>query len=716
MNSFPVWSISLHHALGGKPLWLVVCGHRNGPEAQSQAMLAGHRLTRVLGGFSGHLPLDARWAAYYLRVNEVVVVATYTALSDGSEAMRAAGAARGALLEACGRPSDVTLAALSRCGAEVQLALRRAVSGYGRIYGIGTAKFDLAGAQLSPDAPPDDAASAGLRGANDVTSPAAPAAACDAWALAGAKASALCEALPRALRPSAAAQGASALPRGCWLDSPAAASGEALAGYLRLHSAGRAAAAPRQAALLPPALLQAVAAAEARAAAAGGSGSGAGHSLQGEASALSPYRAVGRGDLWASSPLSPPAGAEEGIFSIPHAAAFAPPSLPEFTVTIRVAAQCLETATLTAPPGEARASSGTVSGVCQLRYMYGNALPAELEESGHGPLSLVLHFSAGGPVESLTFSEPSSSGSSCGGGGGGAAARDIAIPAGNSAAAIIPITLSLPARPPGLRTYAPGELGAITYRLSSALALPPVLTASAIARASHGEDDLHRHRHTDLLLKTCLDASRSGVAATQVQFLVALPPLPANSGAYATPVCVPLAQWSQPRAQLLWALTEGLPPAGPSDASGTSASVAAGGAAGGAAGAESALPTLSAYFAPGKAQVFRARVPVAEGAALASAQAAAAAAPVNLAVHARFTFTNALVVPVTLTAKGGDAGAGSGSSSSSSAFGGSARPRPGSHSQQPLTQDVDASGMALRVDVIGLMVKCSSSVRCLFKT
>ena len=726
MNSFPVWSVSLHHALGGKPLWLVVCGHRNGPEAQSQATLAGHRLTRVLGGFSGHLALDARWQAYYLRVNEVVVVATYTVASDGSEAMAAAGAARGALLDVCGRPSDVTLAALWRCGAEVQLALRRAVSGFGRLgVPIGTPKFDLAAVQLSPEAPPDDAASVAMRAANDVTSQGAAAGASDAWLHACSRAAALGEALPRALRPSAAAQGAAAPPRGTWLDSPAAAASGALQAYLACRGAQR----PQQRrSLLPRSLTQAVLAAEARAAAHAGARGGGGEGLLGSAAAAGSgeARGVGPEDLWASvlgsseeggggggssgarraggssaSASSGSGASSSGLLTLSEADAFAPPALPEFTVTLRVAAQCAETATLTAAPGEAAVSSGTLAATCQLRYMYGNALPAEVEESGHGALRFVLHFSPGGPLEALTYTPPA---------GAAGAPVDLLQHSGSSAgsgagaAAVHAVTLTLPARPPGLRTYAPGELGALAYRFAPSHALPPLLTAAASARAAYGADGLHRH--TDLLLRTCLDASRAHLAATQVQFLVALPPLPpapapsaapvaapaaaAASPAYAPPVCVPLAQWSQPRAQLLWALTEGSAAPAPAPAPAEGAAPAP---------APAAAPALALYFAPGKLQQFRARVPVSDGGAAAPGTGAAGP-PVSLAVHARFSFTNGLVAPVALSATAPGAGAGR------AGKGGA---------QQPLNADTEASGMGLRVEVIGLMVKCSSSVRCLFK-
>ena len=97
-----VGAVSVHNALGGRPLWLVVVGLRNGTEAQANATSAGHRLQRVQGGFNGHVSLDAGWAAYFVRCNEACLVATYPAHADAGEAVRAAEAARAALVDICG--------------------------------------------------------------------------------------------------------------------------------------------------------------------------------------------------------------------------------------------------------------------------------------------------------------------------------------------------------------------------------------------------------------------------------------------------------------------------------------------------------------------------------------------------------------------------------------------------------------------------------------
>ena len=173
--AYAFWGVSFHHALGGRPLLLVVNGHRNGPEAQANATTAGHRLNRVQGGFAGTLSLDANWAAYFVRAGELAIVATYSMHADPADAVRAACAARGATVDACGgRISDVTLGALARLGAELQLTVRRAINGAGRIPNIAAGpKFDIATVSIGPDPPADDASSVMMRASNDVTAAAA---------------------------------------------------------------------------------------------------------------------------------------------------------------------------------------------------------------------------------------------------------------------------------------------------------------------------------------------------------------------------------------------------------------------------------------------------------------------------------------------------------------------------------------------------------------
>lgn len=168
----PVLGVSIHHSLGGRPLWLIITSERNSTEAQAAATIAGHRLHRVLGGLNGRFRLDGAYSAYYTRCNEVAVVATFPASSiDGSaEAPRAAEAARAAVLDAFnGKLSEVTLFNINRLGAVLQMTLRRAVSGFGVVHAIGSSKFDFATIQISPDQPADDASSLAVRAANDIT-------------------------------------------------------------------------------------------------------------------------------------------------------------------------------------------------------------------------------------------------------------------------------------------------------------------------------------------------------------------------------------------------------------------------------------------------------------------------------------------------------------------------------------------------------------------
>ena len=163
--------LSLHAALGGRALWLVNASSRNSAEPQTAAALAGLRLQRTLGGFNGIIALDDKWSAFFLRLNEIAIVATFESYADAVGAQRCTEAARTALFELCGSPkiSDVTLANLARRGAEVQLALRKCVTGAGRLIGAAVGRIDLAAQLLSPDQPSDDRASKDIRSSNDIT-------------------------------------------------------------------------------------------------------------------------------------------------------------------------------------------------------------------------------------------------------------------------------------------------------------------------------------------------------------------------------------------------------------------------------------------------------------------------------------------------------------------------------------------------------------------
>ena len=133
-------------------------------------------------------------------MNEVTVVAAYAGAAAAGDAQRAADAVRVALLDACGGAlGAVTIGRLQAHGAEVQLTMRKAASGFGRVPGLSASRFDFASIVLSPDALADgDAAAKALRAANDVTS-ATWAASWDAVSTAARRAEALGESM-RGLR------------------------------------------------------------------------------------------------------------------------------------------------------------------------------------------------------------------------------------------------------------------------------------------------------------------------------------------------------------------------------------------------------------------------------------------------------------------------------------------------------------------------------------
>ena len=89
--------VSLHHLLGGRPLWLVVAGERASGEAGVAAAMAGLRLSRLPGGAAGRLPLDAAYVAHFRRVGALAVIATAPAASPAAAAaaQRACDAAAG---------------------------------------------------------------------------------------------------------------------------------------------------------------------------------------------------------------------------------------------------------------------------------------------------------------------------------------------------------------------------------------------------------------------------------------------------------------------------------------------------------------------------------------------------------------------------------------------------------------------------------------------
>ena len=142
----------------------------SGHDAQAAATIAGHRLHHVLGGFNGSFMLDHAMSAYFTRVNEIVVVATYRNGADPSEAQRVAEGVRAAAVDACGgRAADVFIRVLSVRGAELQLAMRRAALGFGRVPGIAGSRFDFTSISLLPELASDAKGAVELRAANDVT-------------------------------------------------------------------------------------------------------------------------------------------------------------------------------------------------------------------------------------------------------------------------------------------------------------------------------------------------------------------------------------------------------------------------------------------------------------------------------------------------------------------------------------------------------------------
>ena len=171
-----------------------------GADSQAAATIAGHRLHRVLGGATGVFALDHGTSACFARANEVVVVATFGNGGDPAEASRAADGVRSAIIDACGgKLSEVALATLAKHGAEIQLAMRRAALGFGRVPGISGSRFDFTAVTLLPDAPSDAKALVDLRSANDVTALGGAAATAEAAATGMRRAGVLADAL-RSLR------------------------------------------------------------------------------------------------------------------------------------------------------------------------------------------------------------------------------------------------------------------------------------------------------------------------------------------------------------------------------------------------------------------------------------------------------------------------------------------------------------------------------------
>ena len=123
------------------------------------------------------------------------------------------------------------------------------------------------------------------------------------------------------------------------------------------------------------------------------------------------------------------------------------------------------------------------------------------------------------------------------------------------------------------------------------------------------------------------------------------------------------------------------------------------------------------HFAPGKPALFRARAPIVlpvagEGGVVATS----ATDPTGtlqlqtLPVQARFSFSNGALAPVSFSVPSAPSGGGGGGKGSTAPSRSQSAIDP-----QPLNTDTDMSGMGLRVQIIGLLVKSSSNVRAMFK-
>jgi len=417
------------------------------------------------------------------------------------------------------------------------------------------------------------------------------------------------------------------------------------------------------------------------------------------------------------------------FYSLPLSQVLAPPPAPLFTITIRLAAQCMETATLSESGGWG------IGGVATLRAMYGNALPPEMEESGHGPLKFLLQLaSPHAPLASLSYRPPSdlAGGRAPGGVGGLVAAvpaEEIIIPSSTSdsgggggggfAADGIFISLTLPSRSPGVSQYLPVDVGQICYRFAHGYTPPPLLTLSASAKTTWTQTSSPPPasttttwipKHMDVLVKSCLDPSRSDLSPSLVHFLVSLPSPPIPQASFSpAPVCSPLAQWSSPRSQLLWSLSgveECAPPSNGKNCVATTDNVMVAAATAN----SSTTATVCTHFSPGKSVLFRARAPLlcdtrptAQQVATPSSDPSSTAPPTPLPVQARFTFTSGTVAPFQLKIPPPPSSAAVGKGGG------------GGVQQQPLNHDLERSGMDLKVEILGLLVKYSSQVRAVYK-
>lgn len=677
--------------------------------------MAGHRLNRVLGGQHGHFALDQGWSAYFTRCNESCVVATYPSHQDATEAVRAAEASKVGIIELCGgKLNDVTLANLSKYGAEVQQVIRKASGGFGRVAGAGTKQFDFTSIQISPEQLSDDKAQVEMRNANDVTNAAQFTAITDLFSLGSSKADLVGEGVRGVKAPAAAFLSTAGASIGTSAEEAVTAANRcarpshALLGLIPSNVLDCASEPPS------PVVSRAPSPAhmdddgdddEQQHLKGNALDFGLGQRDAGNAAIddfnfePSSSNAGGKGgDGFASWEPSAEAVTAEEDWGPPP-----PAPVPEATVTIRIAAQLQETVTINSKAGSP--DTAITEGNMAIKYMYAGTLSEAVQATGHGPLQFYLALRSPAPLASVTFTPSASSltssaaSAAAAGAIAAAAAAPVHIqipqqPAGTVGPVLTLIPLTLPIRAANATGNAAKDLGTLVYKYPSSY-VPPVLKAQALSRltfapAAATATEGQQHKFTDVLMRTMLAPTVTAVAS-QVSFLLQLPPCPSSAtpdqaaGAalpeYGEALGKPQCQWMAYRSQLLWALTEseGAPPAGVS---------------------ESDVPRVKTYFQPGKPIEFKARIPISNGITVQDTNAlptgVQAVTPIPLQMRFMLntgTVAGALPEAPAAPGPGGDAGSGI---------------------EQPQTVD-DVCGHKVRILIAGVLVKTSSQVRGMFK-
>lgn len=626
-----------------------------------------------------------------------------------------------------GKLSDVTLGTLTKLTIEVQLAVRKSISGYGPlgkpVGGAGKVGLEqLLAITLSPDLPPDDSVSTAIRAANDVTNPGRLAQLAEVFQTSSSKSDAVGDGVRTVRVPAAAVESKHAL-HAIQLADHAVLSTIRCSRPSRplLHllpklstlsvspppspvrsyfttqgigeeeeegaATGRAAgkdgkdaskiAKPDESMWTPS---SEAAAALDFATAAFGSAAPSGAHVEGKKQAAAQDAAFDVDFGSSAGPSAFPAAAgsaAEFDLDFPPEAPKAAPELPTQLLSLRVAAQVSETVTLAGKVGLEAPQSVEVTGTAACKYVYGATLSPAVQDSGHAAVPFTLRLQTAGALAALSVTPVGSS-----------TATVVPIPSTHAstdatASHTYSVPVLLPARPPNVQGNVAGDLCTITYKYAPA-AVPSLLKASASCRLTFAPADGGeaasgvQHKHTDVILKSLLDGRMSSVSPAQVQFLVPLPAPPgptsgsADGPAYQPPLAKPQAQWSNVngKPQLLWALAE----------------QATGGV------AEEA--TVAAHFTPGRQAELKARVPVTHGLTVPSADQYQSILPLPLQI--RFLVPSGAIAPVALTGAEG-----------TGAEGGADR--------QPITVDGQVSGHQLSVQVAGVLMKATSQVRGLFR-